>query len=125
MLSHENFFNSGNKVEPALTVNLQKYKDQIVPYEVNSNGANDSIDIKIAAKYHEYLTSKVSEMEKVHNMTEFVLDVADKSMDQYNRYDLFFIPTEYNVESFNAILFFQQSFYRYTSRQERCNSTQI
>ena len=65
------------------------YPDQLVPYVVQSleNGYDqtNSVNVDLSNKYKEFLKNKVSELKEVKNMTAFALDVADKSMDQYNR----------------------------------------
>ena len=68
-------------------MNLQRHKDQLVPYEVKSLGnQTDDMDAEVADKYEEFLKNKVSELKQVEDITTFTLDVADKSMDKYNRY---------------------------------------
>ena len=67
-----------------MTLNLQKFTDQLVPYELLSPDHNE-IDEKIGEEYNKYMQTKVSDLREVENITTFTLDVAARSMDQYNR----------------------------------------
>ena len=80
------FLITESQVEPPLTLSLERFRDQVVPYEIKSNeNLNNNMEVQLGNKYKEYLRDKVSEVKEVDNITTYVLDVAENSMDQYSR----------------------------------------